>query len=102
MSVDCMTALSALGHIHSHIGAPQQGCDIEAMLRSERDSNTSSDLEGVVSDQKGSLERAKEGPCSVGRSGGIGRGKHNGKLISSQPGDEIGGTQISLQARTDL
>src|SRR5690242_12359014 len=98
----CMTTLAALGHIHGHIGTPQQGRDIEAVFRGERNANASSYREGMVIDQERGIERAKEGTRSIYRSAGICCWKHDGKLVSSQPGNEIGGAQATLQACTDL
>src|SRR5438876_4750999 len=45
-----ITTLTALGHIHGNISTSQQGCEIEAMLRCERDTNASSYSESMAID----------------------------------------------------
>src|SRR5438045_5061388 len=97
-----MTTLTALGHIHCHIGATQQGCNIEAMFRYERDANASSYGESIAINSNRGIERANQGTCSLYCSLSICLGKYNGKLIPTQTGYEVTWAQVTLQALADL
>src|SRR5215831_17123425 len=97
-----ITTLATLGDVHCNIRTTQQCCDIEAVLWSESDTNTSSYEKSMAIDEKRHIQHTHQGTRYACCPFSIGCRKYYSKFITTQTGYQVNRTQVALQALTNL
>ena len=92
-----MAGQGAFGRIHGHVGTPQQCDGIVAMQWGECNANACRHGHAVALQRKGQFQSSEDLVGSQDRARGVGCGQQKGKLITTQAGDRVGGTQSSQE-----
>ena len=93
---------AALGDIHRHIGAAQQGFGVRAVVGIEGEADADPHIEGMPFQLEGGFQGGQElagGPVRALR---VGPRQQHGELVAAQPGHRIGGPQGGAQPLAHL